>query len=88
MPGLLDYKLYCIAFSGQLTVALAWRYGSAFRGIGGWLNSGGSQSITAVSATVSGETLTMVGAGNMLHYASGNHSVKTDLAIVEIIGIV
>lgn len=71
-----------------MTVAIAWRNDTTLRGIGGWVNGAGHQSITAFTATASSETLTFVSANNMLHYQNADHSITTDLTITEIIGIV
>lgn len=70
-----------------LTTILATRYSTAFRGIGGWDNGDG-QSVFSISATVNGDSLTMVRCRNIIHYANDRHGDVSPQTVKEIIGLV
>lgn len=88
VPNLQTYHLYAVTFDGAGTVALTYRYGSWFRGIGGYISASGYLYTYHVSAQISGNSLTLTKqSAEMSHNPSASHGAINNYVIDNIYGL-
>lgn len=87
VPGISQYKMCIVRMSGQGTLMLVFIYDNGttvfFRGEGGYAVSASDETRYYISATLSGDTLTMVNCHSI--NASGTRPART---VSEIIGVI
>ena len=83
IDGISQYTLFIVRMDGQGTQMLVSLYGTYWRGDGGYAVSSSNEAHYYVSATLSGDTLTMVDCHSIV--GSGTRTART---VTEIIGVI
>lgn len=83
IDGISQYTLFIVRMDGQGTQMLVSLYGTYWRGDGGYAVSSSNEAHYYVSATLSGDTLTMVDCHSIV--ASSTRTART---VTEIIGVI
>lgn len=83
VDGISNYSLFIVRMSGQGTQIHAGLNGSYFRGVGGYSASSTNELMYYITATLSGDTLTLADCHSI--NASGTRTART---VVEIIGVI
>ena len=83
VDGISQYTLFIVRMDGQGTQMLVSLYGTYWRGDGGYAVSSSNEAHYYVSATLSGDTLTMVDCHSI--NGSGTRTART---VIEIIGVI
>ena len=88
VSGISKYRVILFRLDGYSACIIAARYGTSINGFSAWAQGTENMGGMFLSASISGDTLTMTRAGIMTHISNGSHSAFTKKVVVEIIGII